>query len=327
MQGLKVFYSDHFVLPLPEGHRFPMVKYSMLRERVVAASICEPGEMCVPRPVSDEEILRAHERGYLRRVVDGTLSQREMRRIGFPWSERMVERSRRASGGTLGACLAALEDGFAANLAGGTHHAFADRGEGYCVFNDSAIAARAVRAWGLVERVVVVDTDVHQGNGTAAILRGDPSIFTFSIHGAKNFPFRKEESDLDLALPDGADDGVFLEALEDGLEKTLERSRAGLAIYLAGADPYEDDRLGRLSVSMEGLAERDRLVLEFCRYHGIPVTVTMAGGYARKIEDTVEIHLRSIERAATLLNGRGVRPVDDAYHPRHRLKGEPGKTA
>jgi acetoin utilization deacetylase AcuC-like enzyme len=327
VQGLKVFYSDHFVLPLPEGHRFPMVKYSMLRERVVAASICEPGEMCVPRPVSDEEILRAHERGYLRRVVDGTLSQREMRRIGFPWSERMVERSRRASGGTLGACLAALEDGFAANLAGGTHHAFADRGEGYCVFNDSAIAARAVRARGLVERVVVVDTDVHQGNGTAAILRGDPSIFTFSIHGAKNFPFRKEESDLDVALPDGADDGVFLEALEVGLEKTLERSRAGLAIYLAGADPYEDDRLGRLSVSMEGLAERDRLVLEFCRYHGIPVTVTMAGGYARKIEDTVEIHLRSIERAATLLNGRGVRPVDDAYHPRHRLKEEPGQTA
>ena len=229
---MKVFYSDHFVLPLPEGHRFPMVKYSMLRERVGAAGICEPGEMCVPHPVSDEEILRAHERGYLRRVVDGTLTSKEMRRIGFPWSERMVERSTRASGGTLSACLAALEDGFAANLAGGTHHAFTDRGEGYCVLNDSAIAARAVRARGLVERVVVVDTDVHQGNGTAAILRGDPSVFTFSIHGAKNFPFRKEESDLDVALPDGADDGEFLEALEDVLERALERSRAELAIYL-----------------------------------------------------------------------------------------------
>jgi acetoin utilization deacetylase AcuC-like enzyme len=301
---LKVFYSDHFVLTLPEGHRFPMAKYSMLREKVVASGLCGPDEMRVPRPVSDGEILRAHERDYLRRVVEGALSPKEMRRIGFPWSERMVERSRRASGGTLGACLAALEDGFAANLAGGTHHAFAGRGEGYCVFNDSAIAARAVRAMGLVERVVVVDTDVHQGNGTAAILRREPSIFTFSIHGANNFPFRKEASDLDVALSDGADDGEFLQALEDGLEEALERSRADLAIYLAGADPYEDDRLGRLSVSKEGLAERDRLVLESCRSRGIPAAVTMAGGYARRVEDTVEIHFRSIERASTLLNGR-----------------------
>jgi acetoin utilization deacetylase AcuC-like enzyme len=305
---LKVFYSDHFVLPLPEGHRFPMVKYSMLRERVAASGICGPDELRVPRAVSDEEILRAHESGYLRRVVVGTLAQREMRRIGFPWSERMVERSRRASGGTLGACLAALEDGFAANLAGGTHHAFADRGEGYCVFNDSAIAARAVQAEGFVERVVVVDTDVHQGNGTAAILREDPSIFTFSIHGKNNFPFRKEESDLDVALPDDADDGAFLEALEDGLERVLEESRAELAIYLAGADAYEDDRLGRLCVSKEGLGERDRLVLESCRERGIPVAVTMAGGYARNVEDTVDIHFRSIERAATLLNLEKIRP-------------------
>jgi acetoin utilization deacetylase AcuC-like enzyme len=301
--SLKVFYSDHFVLPLPEGHRFPMVKYAMLREKVVASGLCRLDELRVPRPVSDEEILRAHERSYLRRVVEGTLSPKEMRRIGFPWSQRMVERSRRVSGGTLGACLAGLEDGFAANLAGGTHHAFADRGEGYCVFNDSASAARAMRARGLVERILVVDTDVHQGNGTAAILRGESSTFTFSIHGAKNFPFRKEESDLDVALPDGADDGKFLEALEDGLEVALERSRADLAIYLAGADAYEDDRLGRLSVSKEGLAERDRLVLESCRSRGIPVAVTMAGGYARKVEDTVEIHFRSIERATALLNG------------------------
>src|SRR3712207_5515983 len=223
-QVLKVFYSDHFVLPLPEGHRFPMVKYSMLRERVAASDICAPGELRVPHPVSDAEILRSHERGYLERVVSGTLTRKEMRRIGFPWSERMVERSRRASGGTLGACLAALEDGFAANLAGGTHHAFADRGEGYCVFNDSVIAARAVQAGGLVERVVVLDTDVHQGNGTAAILRGDPSVFTFSIHGAKNFPFHKETSDLDIPLPDGADDETFLCALTMGLERALEAS-------------------------------------------------------------------------------------------------------
>jgi acetoin utilization deacetylase AcuC-like enzyme len=299
--GVKVFYSDHFVLPLPEEHRFPMVKYSMLRERVAKAGVCGPEEMRVPRPVSDAEILRSHEESYLRRVVDGTLTEKEMRRIGFPWSERMVERSRRASGGTLGACLAALEEGFAANLAGGTHHAFADRGEGYCVFNDSAIAARAVQAEGLVERVVVVDTDVHQGNGTAAILGGDPSVFTFSIHGARNFPFRKEQSDLDVALPDGADDGEYLDALEGALEKALDKSGAQLAIYLAGADPYEDDRLGRLRVSKEGLAERDRLVLESCRERGIPVAVTMAGGYAREVDDTVDIHFQSIERATTLL--------------------------
>jgi acetoin utilization deacetylase AcuC-like enzyme len=303
---VKIFYSDHFVLPLPEGHRFPMIKYSILRERVEASGICRPEEMIVPRPVSDAEILRSHQEAYLRRVVSGTLTEKEMRRIGFPWSQRMVERSRRASGGTLGACLAALEDGFAANLAGGTHHAFADRGEGYCVFNDSAIAAHAVQAEGLVERVVVVDTDVHQGNGTAAIVRGDATIYTLSIHGAKNFPFRKEESDLDLALPDGADDGEFLDALEEGLERALEESRAELAIYLAGADPFEDDRLGRLSVSKEGLAERDRLVLESCRERGIPVAVTMAGGYARNVEDTVEIHLQSIQRAATLLDPSGV---------------------
>jgi acetoin utilization deacetylase AcuC-like enzyme len=284
-----------------------MVKYSMLRERVAASGICGPGEMTVPRAVSDEEILRSHDRGYLRRVVSGTLTEKEMRRIGFPWSKRMVERSRRASGGTLGACHAALEDGFAANLAGGTHHAFADRGEGYCVLNDSAIAARAAQAEGSVERVAIVDTDVHQGNGTAAILGGDASAFTFSIHSAKNFPFHKEESDLDVALPDGADDGEFLDALEYGLERALEGSRAELAIYLAGADPFEGDRLGRLRVSKEGLAERDRIVLGSCRERGIPVAVTMAGGYARDVEDTVDIHLRSIENAATLLDlKRGV---------------------
>jgi acetoin utilization deacetylase AcuC-like enzyme len=302
---VKVFYSDHFVLPLPEGHRFPMSKYSMLRERVATDGVCGPGELRAPRAVTDEEILRAHTPEYLGRVVSGRLAEKEIRRIGFPWSERMVERSRRASGGTLDACLAALEDGIAANLAGGTHHAFSDRGEGYCVFNDSAIAARAVQAAGLAGRVVVIDTDVHQGNGTAEILRGDPTVFTFSIHGAKNFPFHKEESDLDTPLPDGADDTEFLTALEDGLQTALEAAAADLAIYLAGADPFEGDRLGRLSVTKAGLAERDRMVLEACGNRGIPVAVTMAGGYARNVEDTVDVHFQSIKRAADLL-GTGV---------------------
>jgi acetoin utilization deacetylase AcuC-like enzyme len=224
-----------------------------------------------------------------------------MRKIGFPWTERMVERSRRASGGTVDACRAAIEEGLAANLAGGTHHAFRDRGEGFCVLNDSAIAARTLKSEGLVDKVVVLDADVHQGNGTAAILSGDTHIFTFSIHGAKNFPFRKEESDLDVGLPDGADDREYMAALERGIEEALARSEADLAIFLAGADPYEDDRLGRLSVSKEGLAERDRLVLESCRERGLPVAVTMAGGYARNVEDTVDIHFRTVSWAAELL--------------------------
>jgi acetoin utilization deacetylase AcuC-like enzyme len=297
---VKVFYSDHFVLPLPDGHRFPMTKYSLLRGRVESSSICGPGELREPEAVTDGEILRAHDPGYLDRVVSGTLTDKEVRRIGFPWSENMVERSRRASGGTVGACLAALEDGFAANLAGGTHHAFAHRGEGYCVFNDSAIAARAVQSTNLVERVIVIDTDVHQGNGTASILQDDPTVFTFSIHAEKNFPFHKERSDLDVPLPDGADDDTYLEALRSGLERALEESRPELAIYLAGADPFESDRLGRLSVSKAGLAERDRLVLEACRERSIPVAVTMAGGYSENVRDIVDIHFASINRAARM---------------------------
>jgi len=296
---VKVFYSDQFVLPLPDGHRFPMKKYSMLRERVAAAGICGPGEMRVPEPVTDAEVLTAHEPGYLEKVVTGTLTAKEVRRIGFPWSRRMVERSRRASGGTLGACRAALEEGVAANLAGGTHHAFADRGEGFCVLNDSAIASRVLLEEGLVGRVVVVDTDVHQGNGTAAILEDDERVFTFSIHGDKNFPFHKEESDLDVPLPDGADDGEYLSALEGALEGILDLESWDLAIFLAGADPFEGDKLGRLSVTKEGLAQRDRMVLGGCRGRGIPVAVTMAGGYAPNIEDTVDVHFRTIIHAAT----------------------------
>ena len=307
---MKVFYTDHFVLPLPEDHRFPMVKYSMLRERVARDGICGPGELSTPRAVTDEEILRAHAPDYLKRVASGTLTEKEVRRIGFPWSEKMVERSRRASGGTLGACLAALDEGFAANLAGGTHHAFSDRGEGYCVLNDSAIAARAVQAAGLVERVLIIDTDVHQGNGTAAIVRGDPTVFTFSVHGAKNFPFHKEESDLDAPLPDGAGDTEFLAALERGLEVALDATDASLAIYLAGADPFEGDRLGRLSVTKSGLAERDRIVLETSRERGIPVAITMAGGYASEVGDSVNVHFQSIRRAADLLESAADRPKE-----------------
>ncbi len=297
---MKVFYSDHFVLPLPEGHRFPMVKYSMLREKVEESGICGPCELRVPDAATDEQILRAHDRDYLERAKAGALTDKEVRRIGFPWSERMIERSRRASGGTIGACLAALDEGFSANLAGGTHHAFAHRGEGFCVFNDAPIAAREIQKRGLIERAVIVDTDVHQGNGSASILSGDDSVFTFSIHGAKNFPFHKEGSDLDVELADGAEDSEFLESLGWGLEKSLAASEPELAIYLAGADPFEGDRLGRLSVSKDGLAERDRIVLETLRNARIPVAVVMAGGYANDVKDTVDIHFNSIKKAASL---------------------------
>ena len=297
---MKVFRTDQFVLPLPEGHRFPAAKYALVRERVEAAGVVAAGDLCLPPAAADVEILRAHTADYLHRVQNGELTEKELRRIGFPWSVQMVERSRRSSGATMAACRAALSDGLAVNLAGGTHHAFADHGEGYCVLNDAAIAARAMQAEERAQRVVIIDCDVHQGNGTAKIFENDPSVFTFSIHGAKNFPFHKETSDLDVALPDGADDATYLAALHEALPIVLERAQADLAIYLAGADPYFDDAFGRMKLTKSGLLERDRLVLESCRAMGLPVAITMAGGYARRVEDTADIHFQTVKLAAQL---------------------------
>jgi len=295
-----LFYTDHFVLPLPEGHRFPMAKYAMLRERL--GSHFAAREFRVPEAASDAEITRAHDPGYLARIVSGTVTAGEMRAIGFPWSAAMVERSRRSAGATLAACREALCTGWSANLAGGTHHAFRDRGEGYCVFNDAAIAARAMQAEAGLARVAVIDCDVHQGNGTAAIFSGDPSVFTFSIHAAKNFPFEKVASDLDIELADGTGDEEYLLQLAHGLAQTLERARPQLAIYLAGADPHEGDRLGRLKLTKEGLALRDRHVLETLRAREIPVAIAMAGGYGRNIEDTVDIHAETLLTALRTWN-------------------------
>ena len=277
-----------------------MRKYSLLREALAASGQFASGAFQVPDAATDAEIVRAHCPDYLRRVANGLLTAREVRGIGFPWSAQMVERSRRSSGATIAACRSALAEGCSANLAGGTHHAFHDRGEGYCVFNDAAIAARAMQAEGRVQRVIVIDCDVHQGNGTAAILGGDPTTFTFSIHSAKNFPFHKEKSDLDIELPDGTADEPYLEALERGLIGALDHANADLAIYLAGADPYEDDRLGRLKLTKQGLAARDQLVFSACRERAIPVAIAMAGGYARRIEDTVEIHAATVHAAAIM---------------------------
>jgi acetoin utilization deacetylase AcuC-like enzyme len=276
---LRVFITDHFALPLPEGHRFPAAKYTLLRKRVMEAGLVAPGHASVPHAATDEELARVHTPEYLRRVIRGELTPREIRRIGLPWSPQLVERARRSCGATIEASRAALDDGLAVNLAGGTHHAFADRGEGYCVFNDIAVAARAMQAERRARSIVVIDCDAHQGNGTAAIFADDPDVFTFSIHGAKNFPFHKERSDLDIALQDRADDAAYLDALDKGLRWSLESIEAELAIYVAGADPYLDDTFGRLAVSKRGLAERDWLVLDYCRAANLPVVITMAGGY------------------------------------------------
>ena len=291
---MKLFYTDIFVLPLPAGHRFPMEKYSRLRASLLSSGVFAEADFHLPHAASDEELARAHDSNYIEQVCYGQLPEKAQKMIGFPWSEGMVERSRRSAGATICACRAAMQDGVAANLARGTHHAFRDRGEGFCIFNDAAVAARTMQAEGLASRILIVDCDVHQGNGTASILAGDESIFTFSIHGARNFPFEKEESDLDIELPDGCTDDAYLLRLEEGLNTAFDIARPELVIYLAGADPYKDDRLGRLSLTFSGLAERDRLVFAHCRNRQIPVAIAMAGGYARQIDDTVAIHRATI---------------------------------
>jgi acetoin utilization deacetylase AcuC-like enzyme len=293
---LKAFYSDHFLLPLPEGHRFPMRKYRLLREGVQAAMT---GVEFAEAPAATDGVLAlAHHPFYIERVCSGRLSAAEQKAIGFPWTPEMVERSRRSAGATIVACRVALEEGVAVNLAGGTHHAYADRGEGFCVFNDAAIAARLMQAERRVGRVAIVDLDVHQGNGTAAILERDESVFTLSLHAEHNYPFKKEHSDLDVALADGTEDVEYHAALRHALAELFERFSPQLIIYLAGADPHEGDRLGRLKLSMEGLAQRDQMVFEAACGRGIPVAVAMAGGYGRHIEDTVAVHLQTVAIAA-----------------------------
>lgn len=292
---MQVFYSDRFVLPLPPAHRFPMEKYRLLRERV--SQVLGGVDLREPDPATDAVLALAHTPDYIRRLSQGDLSHKEMQKIGFPWSPEMVERSRRSTGATIMACRAAIADGASVNLAGGTHHAYADRGEGFCCFNDAMVAARLMQSEGRAQRIAIIDLDVHQGNGSAAIARGDDSIFTLSIHGAENYPFVKERSDLDIELPNGTGDLTYLHALDEALAELQSRFSADLIIYLAGADPYEDDRLGRLGLTKAGLLARDERVFGFARSLGLPVAVAMAGGYARNILDTVEIHFQTVNCA------------------------------
>jgi len=301
MAAMQVFYADQFVLPLPSGHRFPMGKYRLLRDQLAAQV---PGLQWSQAPrATDGELALAHAPAYVQAISDGTIAPAVLREIGFPWSEAMAERARRSVGATIAACRAAFAGGVAANVAGGTHHAQADRGGGFCVFNDAAVAARlmqAERGRGRVARplqVAVIDLDVHQGNGTAAIFRRDDSVFTLSLHGQKNFPFRKEPGDLDVDLPDGCRDDEYLQALETALDELERRFTPGLVIYLAGADPHEGDRLGRLKLTWDGLEARDRRVFDWAWRRRVPLAFAMAGGYGRVIENTVRAQVNTFRVA------------------------------
>ena len=303
---MQAFYADHFVLPLPAGHRFPMPKYQLLRERLVSEL---PGVSLGQAPAaSDGELAMVHTPTYIDAIAQGGLPAPAQREIGFPWSLAMAERARRSVGATVMAARIALgllpgarPEGIAANLAGGTHHAYAGKGGGFCVFNDAAVAARLMQAeWARRHRqarqplqVAVIDLDVHQGNGTASIFTRDASVFTLSLHGEKNFPFRKEASDLDVELPDGCLDAPYLQALEHALDELDRRFEPGLVLFLAGADPYEGDRLGRLSLSFDGLEARDRRVFDWAWQRRIPLAFSMAGGYGNNIDETVQVQVNT----------------------------------
>lgn len=299
---MQAFYADHFVLPLPEGHRFPMRKYSRLRDRLAAEL---PGVRFAEAPAaSDGELALVHTPAYIQGIEQGHLDASVYREIGFPWSPAMAARARRSVGATVAAARAALSEGLAGNLAGGTHHAYADKGGGFCVFNDIAVTARLMQAEAGRERdprghrrapmqVAVVDLDVHQGNGTARIFAHDPSVFTLSLHGEKNFPFRKEPSDLDVGLPDGCTDEPYLQALHQALAELQGRFAPDLVIYLAGADAHEGDRLGRLKLSLDGMAARDRVVFDWAWQRRLPVVLCMGGGYGHDIETTVSVQVQT----------------------------------
>ena len=298
---MRVYYATQFVLPLPEGHRFPMGKYQLLRDTLKDEVPRLEFEQAMP--ATDGQLALVHTPAYISAISDGSVDAKVMREIGFPWSEAMAERARRSVGATISACRSAFAQGIAANIAGGTHHAYPDRGGGFCVFNDAAVASRLMQAErrrtsAKPLRVAIVDLDVHQGNGTARIFRDDDSVFTLSMHGQKNFPFRKEASDLDVNLPDGCADDEYLHALEGALDELDRRFDPELVIYLAGADPHEGDRLGRLKLTWDGLEARDRRVFDWAWQRRVPMAFAMAGGYGTRIEDTVRVQVNTFKVAA-----------------------------
>ena len=298
---MRLYPCDKYSLPLPEGHRFPVQKYEMLRQRLeLDAATGIPFVFIEPHAANDEELRRVHCPEYLGRVFRGTLTHTEIQRIGFPWSQELVERSLRSTGAAIDAAASALGDGVAASLAGGTHHAGTNWGEGFCVFNDIAVATREIQDRGLVHRVLIVDCDVHQGNGTAEIFAHDDTVFTLSLHGEKNFPLRKYPSSLDVPLADGTADDSYIAALQKALKVSLLNFRPDIIFYIAGADPYEGDRLGRLGVSQEGLLLRDRLVFTTALTNRVPVAIVCGGGYCNDLSMIAEIHAATMREAASL---------------------------
>jgi acetoin utilization deacetylase AcuC-like enzyme len=297
--ALHAWTSARWTVPLPEGHRFPIAKYARLRDRVLAEALVPLERLHEPEPVSKRDLLLVHDAAYVGALESGALGAAESRRIGFPWSPALVERSKRAVGGTCEAAAAALEHGVAVNLAGGTHHAFPSHGEGFCVFNDVAVAVRALQREHRIARAAIIDLDVHQGNGTHAIFAGDGSAFTFSMHGGRNYPFRKVPGSLDVELEDGTTDDHYLDVLAEHLPRVLSAARPDVVFYLAGADPHEGDTLGRLRLTFDGLERRDAMVLAACRDIGVPLCVTIAGGYGLRIDDTVQVHVNTVRVAAS----------------------------
>ena len=294
---MRAWSSARFTVPLPDGHRFPIAKYARIRDEVLARGLLPASAVEEPDRVDRWALELVHTTRYVEAVLDGSLTPVELRRLGFPWSPDLRERSLRTVQGTIEAARDALDRGLGINLAGGTHHAFPDHGEGFCVFNDVAIAIRVLQREGRITRAAVVDVDVHQGNGTALVFAGDPDVFTFSIHGARNYPFRKERSTLDVELDDGCDDAAYLEAVEAHLGPVLDAARPELVCYLGGADPFVHDRFGRLGLSVAGLGDRDRRAFAAIRGRGIPLVLTMAGGYARRLEDVVAIQANTVGAA------------------------------
>ncbi|HKR59963.1 MAG TPA: histone deacetylase [Pyrinomonadaceae bacterium] len=293
---MKAFYSPNYYADIGDGHIFPIRKFELVRDRLLREGTLNPDQIVEPTPASIDDVLLVHDTDYVTRLRAGTLSGQEIRRLGLPWSESLVRRSFYAVGGTIAAARAALESGAGSNLAGGTHHSFSDRGEGFCVLNDVAVAVRSLKRDGSIKRAAIVDCDVHQGNGTATIFATDRDVYTFSMHGAKNYPLFKVKSSLDVELADGTTDEPYLDALQTSLPAVFAH-QPDIIFYLGGADPYVGDKLGRLSVTIDGLRQRDELVLRECYEREIPVVTVMSGGYGEAISDTVEIHCNTIRAA------------------------------
>jgi len=301
---MQVFYTPRYYADIGPGHVFPIRKFQLVRDKLLAEGTIEPSEIVEPSPAPLEDVLLVHTTDYISRLCSGNLTTKEIRRLGLPWSESLVQRSFYAVGGTLAATRASLAEGYSSNLAGGTHHSFSDRGEGFCVLNDVAIAIRTMRARKLIQRAAIVDCDVHQGNGTATIFAGDDDTFTFSIHGANNYPLFKAQSTLDVELADGTSDTQYLDTLAKHLPAVF-AADPEIVFYLAGADPYKADKLGRLALSIDGLRERDAYVLRECYEREVPIVTVMSGGYGKDINDTIEIHCNTIRMVKEIFEARG----------------------